>query len=652
MLSRCMQYNYMPYCTGIHHSYTTNNYLQLPYQSIKPQTDPTTTTTSQHKLRNKTVMSLVQQVRQHNNNQIQYPHSLCTVPHTINSTIQRTSNIVTSRLTEFEKALFILLLQFIHSSTQYSTTQVRVAGGWIRDKLLNEHTEDIDLVIDHASGSEFAELFRLYIIQYGINISRVGIIKSNPLQSKHITTATFTIDSLSIDCNNFRTEYYTDSRIPVIAPGTALQDAERRDFTINSLYYNINTTCIEDYTGNGLIDYSNKLLRTPLDASITFNDDPLRVLRAARFSGRLNFQVHDDIVNAAKSTTVKHNLLIKVSRERVGQEINKMLHKLYSVVHSFQLLSDWALRSVILQLPDPKLYNIRHDDNVVYNIQQEYIIDLTVINNDNNQCITDMCMQTLKYTDILIKPMYTSQSDTTITTDDYSYLLLSSYLCTYYGYQCVLHVKPTMKKTIPLIQYIILNSLKLSTKVSNQCSMYIDTAHNIIRLSDMYHNAVTSNDTILIQQIQLQSGYMLRQCQEYYTLCTQLAIAYKCTLHNITTDTPADTVIQRYIHWLVSSSNLIKNKIWLTEPFLRDTELVQYCQQHKISSRKIGEFTTYQINYQHVYPTHNKSQFMQLVDDIQNQRDTIVIDNTIDSVPNKMLWSEQQLQQWWIHNTD
>ena len=76
-----------------------------------------------------------------------------------------------------------------------------------------------------------------------ICVWQVAVIKSNPDQSKHLETATMTIEGFSVDLVNLRSETYADagSRIPQIDFGTPLQDAERRDFTINSLFYNINS---------------------------------------------------------------------------------------------------------------------------------------------------------------------------------------------------------------------------------------------------------------------------------------------------------------------------------------------------------------------------------------------------------------------------
>jgi len=92
---------------------------------------------------------------------------------------------------------------------------------------------------------------------------------------------------LDLDFVNLRSEEYTEAtRIPQMRFGTPLEDAERRDLTINSLFYNIHTDLIEDWTGYGLSDLDQKIARTPLEPDTTFRDDPLRVLRVARFATR------------------------------------------------------------------------------------------------------------------------------------------------------------------------------------------------------------------------------------------------------------------------------------------------------------------------------------------------------------------------------
>ena len=106
--------------------------------------------------------------------------------------------------------------------------------------------------------------------------------------------------------------------------GTASEDAYRRDLTINALFYNINTGQVEDWTGRGFDDLRKGLVATPLPPLTTLLDDPLRVLRSVRFAARLRFTMDDSLVQAAQDVRVRAALANKVSRERVGSEVELM----------------------------------------------------------------------------------------------------------------------------------------------------------------------------------------------------------------------------------------------------------------------------------------------------------------------------------------
>ena len=120
-------------------------------------------------------------------------------------------------------------------------------------------------------------------------------------------------------------EYVGDSRVPTAEFGTAKEDAERRDFTVNALFYNLGTKRVEDLTGRGLDDLLEKRkIATPLDPMETMRDDPLRVLRAIRFAVRLDFELDEELRRAVMSEEVREDLMAKVSRERVGKELEGM----------------------------------------------------------------------------------------------------------------------------------------------------------------------------------------------------------------------------------------------------------------------------------------------------------------------------------------
>jgi len=278
-------------------------------------------------------------------------------------------------LTDEEKELFSLLRR-VRKDTHVDTT-LRVAGGWVRDKLLatpefntyhavfevagkrltskfrmtkasppqqqpslgrlgtkiltaNDATQkpvDIDIALDDMLGREFAEHLNDYLSSQGEETHSVGVVLKNPEKSKHLETATMKVGTFWIDFVNLRAEEYTqDSRIPdLMRIGTASEDAFRRDLTINALFYNINTGEVEDWTGRGFDDLRKGIVATPLPPLTTLLDDPLRVLRSVRFAARLRFTMDDELTQAAKDVRVRTALAQKVSRERVGGEVDLML---------------------------------------------------------------------------------------------------------------------------------------------------------------------------------------------------------------------------------------------------------------------------------------------------------------------------------------
>ncbi|POM71173.1 tRNA nucleotidyltransferase [Phytophthora palmivora] len=234
----------------------------------------------------------------------------------------------TVKLTTSEEKLFSFLLD-VAAQPAANGAVLRVAGGWVRDKLLGRESDDVDIVLDRMTGRAFADLVNSYETSHGRKARAVGVIKANPEQSKHLETATMQIgENLGwVDFVNLRAETYAseDNRIPTVEIGTPQQDAERRDFTINSLFYNLATKEVEDFTGRGLEDLRNGRLRTPLEPRVTFLDDPLRVLRAVRFASRFNCTLEDDLRASAQLEEVRVALVRKVSRERVGKELSGML---------------------------------------------------------------------------------------------------------------------------------------------------------------------------------------------------------------------------------------------------------------------------------------------------------------------------------------
>ncbi|PWA74548.1 O-methyltransferase, family 3 [Artemisia annua] len=235
------------------------------------------------------------------------------------SKTNETSHVVVREninLTDEERQIFSRLLQVVdHFKLE---TQLRVAGGWVRDKLLGKECNDIDIALDNMMGSEFCEKVNAYLASTGEKTQGFGVRKSKPEKSKFLETANMHIFYVSIDFVNLTSK--------PMEFGSAEQDAYRRDLTINSLFYNIQTCLIEDFTGRGLDDLKNGKIVTPLPPKEMFLEDPLRVLRAVRFSVKFEFEMVKELKVAAADNDVKSAFCSdKISRERIGREIELMV---------------------------------------------------------------------------------------------------------------------------------------------------------------------------------------------------------------------------------------------------------------------------------------------------------------------------------------
>jgi tRNA nucleotidyltransferase (CCA-adding enzyme) len=216
---------------------------------------------------------------------------------------------------------------------------LRWTGGWVRDKLLGVGSHDVDVAINNMTGEHFGLKMLEYLkvpgnlekhdfgaAESGKIMSGLHTIKANPEASKNLETATIKVMGIDLDLVNLRKETYDEvSRNPQMEFGTAEEDAMRRDATVNAMFFNLNTQQIEDFTGRGFDDMAAKIIRTPLEPYQTFKDDPLRVLRLIRFASRLNYTLDPDTAKAMANKDIQEALKIKIKRERVGIEMEKML---------------------------------------------------------------------------------------------------------------------------------------------------------------------------------------------------------------------------------------------------------------------------------------------------------------------------------------
>ncbi|OJT13222.1 CCA tRNA nucleotidyltransferase, mitochondrial [Trametes pubescens] len=221
-------------------------------------------------------------------------------------------------------------------------------------QLVGSQCNDIDIALENMMGVPFAERFVEYCRTVkDLAVKTVAKIESNPDQSKHLETARTTVMGIELDFVNLRSEEYAEnSRIPTqVTFGTPLQDAIRRDITINSLFYNVHSRKVEDHTGKGLDDLRNGIVRTPLPPRETFADDPLRVLRCIRFASRFGFTMVSELQDAAKDPTIQEALRMKISRERVGEELDKMMGGRNPLL-AIDLINVLSLYSSVFSVPE------------------------------------------------------------------------------------------------------------------------------------------------------------------------------------------------------------------------------------------------------------------------------------------------------------
>jgi len=207
---------------------------------------------------------------------------------------------------------------------------IYIVGGYVRDKLLGIKSNDIDFcfVINQNNENILIEdgfqIMKKWILDEGFTIfletpSMVTIRAKFPNLRKYNEfigeTADFVLSRKELFYNN-------DSRKPEVIVGTLEDDLSRRDFTINAMALDINGNLIDFH--NGMNDLDNKILRTPNNPLKTMLDDPLRVLRAIRFSITKDFEISNELFDAIINNEVLDKLFNVVSIDRIREELTKM----------------------------------------------------------------------------------------------------------------------------------------------------------------------------------------------------------------------------------------------------------------------------------------------------------------------------------------
>lgn len=259
-----------------------------------------------------------------------------------------------------------------------------LVGGFVRDTLLNLESKDIDIVIEGDSILFSQELKK--------------ILKTNIHIYPDFKTATLNIDDLRIDIASSRREYYKEpASLPRVEMGGNIKDdLLRRDFTINTLAICINKNCFGNLIDllNGFKDLEEKKIRVL--HNLSFIDDPTRILRAARYSVKLNFKIEKETKNLikntiktglftdAKNTRIKEELFTILNDEKIALKGLKLLKSLggLKLIHRKLLLTNETIQKIEFSLNIiPEL----NKNNIDYNLDSILFFMLISELNDYNR---------------------------------------------------------------------------------------------------------------------------------------------------------------------------------------------------------------------------------------------------------------------------
>ena len=233
-----------------------------------------------------------------------------------------------------------------------------IVGGYVRDIILVVESNDIDFVVEGD-----AIIFAGKVAQ---KLKRKKVVIFPKFKTAKITYKNYDLEFVSA-----RKESYNKlSRNPIVSEGNLAEDLARRDFTINTLAINIHSMGDIIDLHNGIEDIKKKIIRTPLDPSITYSDDPLRMLRAIRFASRFNFKIENVSFDAIKENSERLEI---VSKERISDEFFKILKSDFPVKGIFLLEKSGLLRIILPEISDLKGQELRdgigHKDNFIHTLK-------------------------------------------------------------------------------------------------------------------------------------------------------------------------------------------------------------------------------------------------------------------------------------------
>ncbi|MEP7146268.1 MAG: HD domain-containing protein [bacterium] len=249
-----------------------------------------------------------------------------------------------------------------------------VVGGYVRDIIIGVEGKDIDIMV-LGDGINFAKTVAQ---EFGTELDSIY---------SHFETALLNTDIYKIEFASARQESYDkSSRKPKVRHASLDQDLSRRDFTINAMAAGLNRDNFGEVFDNfnGAADIENKIIRTPLDPRKTFDDDPLRIMRAVRFASKLNYKIEENTFQAIKEMKTRITETGVVSQERIT---NEFLQILMTAKPSTGL--DLLFRSGVMDIIFPEISQLEgvdqrkdfHHKNVFYHTL--IVVDNISMNTNN-----------------------------------------------------------------------------------------------------------------------------------------------------------------------------------------------------------------------------------------------------------------------------
>jgi poly(A) polymerase len=271
------------------------------------------------------------------------------------------------------------ILRTIGAFADESGVEIYIVGGYVRDFFRGAPRKDLDFTLV-GDAVQFAKRLAVRMKTHAVVYERFR----TALVPLHTSGGTFECEFVGTR----KEEYAPNSRKPVVTEGTFEDDIRRRDFTVNAMAISLNRARFGELVDmfGGRDDMERQILRTPLESAITFSDDPLRMMRAARFAAQLGFTVDEAALQAMH--TMADRICI-ISQERVTDEFLKILAAPKPSVGLNILQSTGLMHYVFPEVADLAGVDLMQVEGHAYRHKDVFLHTLQVV--DNVASVSDNC---------------------------------------------------------------------------------------------------------------------------------------------------------------------------------------------------------------------------------------------------------------------